>query len=165
MLLREEDVHAEYPADVDDENLTESDLVSASPGECTRSSSALALFAVARTLGKVLENLYPSDSNYDISLSKINSVSDQLDDWHRGLPTHLRLGFSQDKPSTDVITSRSLLLVGSSLCPPAFFITPSEANQQYMTVSHILLYPFINSPPSSLLRWTGHKLIVTSGAI
>lgn len=110
VLLNEGDVQTEYPVDVDDENVTETGFLPTLPGESTRISSALALFRVSRVLNKVLEDLYPSRSGYDVYISKMRSVAAQLDEWLQNLPPHLRLEFSQDKPSTNVTSSRSPLL-------------------------------------------------------
>ena len=111
MLLRETDIHTDYPADVDDENVTETGFLPSLPGESTRISSALALFTASRILNKALEICYSSTSTYDVYVSKMRSVAEQLDDWLRTLPPHLRLEFIQDKPSTNVTSSRSPLLV------------------------------------------------------
>ncbi|KAJ5158201.1 Transcription factor [Penicillium coprophilum] len=110
VLLREEDIEAEYPVDVDDENVTETGFLPTLPGESTRISSAIALFGAARILNKALEDLYPSKSGYDVYVSKMRSLTGQLDEWLHTLPPHLRLEFSQDKPSTSVTSSRSPLL-------------------------------------------------------
>lgn len=110
ILLREDDVQTEYPADVDDENVTETGFLPTLPGESTRISSALALFGVSRVLNKALEDLFSSKSGYDVYVSKMRSVAGQLDEWLQTLPPHLRLEFSQDKPSTNVTSSRSPLL-------------------------------------------------------
>ncbi|THD00470.1 hypothetical protein EYZ11_000034 [Aspergillus tanneri] len=82
VLLREGDIRTEYPEDIDDENVTETGFLPTLPGESTRVSSAIALFAASRILNKALEDLYPSDGDYVIS----------------------------DKPSTNVTSSRSPLL-------------------------------------------------------
>ncbi|KAL4940696.1 hypothetical protein BDV06DRAFT_196123 [Aspergillus oleicola] len=110
VLLPEEQIRTEYPEDIDDENVTETGFLPTLPGESTRISSALALFSVSRILNNTLDNIYPSDGDYDIPLSKMRSASEQLDNWVKNLPAHLRLEFSQDKPSTNVISSRSPLL-------------------------------------------------------
>ncbi|KAJ5682533.1 hypothetical protein N7462_005698 [Penicillium macrosclerotiorum] len=110
ILLRESDIETEYPVDVDDENVTETGFLPTLPGETTRISSALALFGASRILNKVLEDLYPSKAGYEIYMSKLRSVAGQLDEWLQTLPPHLRLEFSQDKPSTNVTSSRSPLL-------------------------------------------------------
>ncbi|KAL4806662.1 fungal-specific transcription factor domain-containing protein [Aspergillus unguis] len=109
-LLREEHIQTEYPEDIDDENVTETGFLPTLPGESTRISGALAFFAASRILNSTLENIYPSDGGYEIPLSKIRSATEQLDKWAKALPAHLRLEFSQDKPSTNVISSRSPLL-------------------------------------------------------
>jgi hypothetical protein len=121
ILLREADIQTEYPVDVDDENVTESGFLPTLPGESTRLSSALALFNVSRILTKVLEDIYPSRSSYDMYMSKMRAVSGQLDQWLKMLPAHLRLEFSQDKPSTNVTSSRSPLLVSTYLASNSFF--------------------------------------------
>lgn len=132
--MNDSDIHAEYPADVDDENVSERGFQSTLPGESTRLSNALALFRVSRILSKVLVEIYPAASSHDLSLQKIGSLNDELDNWQSGLPSHLRLQFVQDKPSANIVGSRSLLLslayyyirtlihrpaVGSSLGPKA----------------------------------------------
>src|SRR5204863_126380 len=83
------DIGAEYPADADDENVSESGFVPALPGESTRISSALALFGAARILNKVLQELYPSPAGYEVSLSTIHSLAEELDDWLKNLAPHL----------------------------------------------------------------------------
>ncbi|KAJ5917395.1 Transcription factor [Penicillium verhagenii] len=110
VLLRESDIETEYPIDVDDEYVTETGFLPTLPGESTRLSSALALFGVSRILNKALEDLYPSKAGYKIYVSKMRVVTEQLDGWLQTLPPHLRLEFSQDKPSTNVTSSRSPLL-------------------------------------------------------
>lgn len=110
-LLNENDVHAEYPADIDDENVSERGFQSTLPGEFTRLSGALALFRVTRIMSKVLEENYPAASSHDLSLQKIGDLNDELDLWLGSLAPHLRLHFVQDKPSTSVVGSRSPLLV------------------------------------------------------
>lgn len=111
VLLREDDIRIEYPVDVDDENVTETEYLPTLPGESTRVSSALALFAASRILNKVLEKLYPALPSYQIPMSTIHSLATELDEWEKNLPQHLRLVFLQDKPSTNITGSRSPLLV------------------------------------------------------
>lgn len=113
ILLRDCDITTEYPADVDDENVTETGFLPALPGESTRLSSALALLGASRILSKVLDVLYPSPAGYEVPVTKLRAISDELDAWQRGLPPHLKLEFSQDKPSTGITSSRSPLLVSS----------------------------------------------------
>ncbi|KAI0376012.1 fungal-specific transcription factor domain-containing protein [Hypomontagnella monticulosa] len=109
-LLKEDDIHAEYPSDTDDEYVTEKGFQPTLPGEYTRLSSALALFRVSRILANVLETIYPAATSYELSLREIGSLDEALSDWSENLPTHLRLNFVQDKPSTDITGSRSPIL-------------------------------------------------------
>lgn len=109
-MLNENDIYAEYPADVDDENVSERGFQSTLPGEPTRVSSALALFRVARIMSKVLKENYPAAPSHDMSLQRIIALNDELDLWLGSLAPHLRLHFVQDKPSTNIAGSRSPLL-------------------------------------------------------
>lgn len=104
-------MQAEYPADTDDEYVTEKGFQPTLPGECTRLSSALALFRAARIMAQVLEKLYPAAAPYELSLQQMSALAEDLDGWYETLPSHLKLNFAQDKPSTDVTGSRSPLLV------------------------------------------------------
>ena len=108
--LKDDDVHCEYPADADDEYVTERGFQPTLPGESTKLSSALALFRAARILSKVLEEVVPAKTSYDLSLKKLAELSDELDAWNASLAPHLRLQFVQDKPSTGTVSSRSPLL-------------------------------------------------------
>ncbi|TGO29128.1 hypothetical protein BPAE_0018g00130 [Botrytis paeoniae] len=109
-LLREDDIYAEYPSDIDDEHMNEKGYQPMLPGEPTRISSALALFRCSRILSKVLEQVYPSATTHDLSLQTLFALGTELNEWSDNLPTHLKLTFVQDKPSTDITGSRSALL-------------------------------------------------------
>ena len=113
-LLKEEDIHAEYPSDTDDEYVTEKGFQPTLPGESTKISSALALFRVSRILSKVLDQNYPAAATHDLSLQSLLALEGELTEWSDKLPAHLKLTFAQDKPSTDVTGSRSALLVSTS---------------------------------------------------
>ncbi|KAJ4306242.1 DNA-binding transcription factor cat8 [Collariella sp. IMI 366227] len=109
-LLKEEDIHTEFPSDTDDEYVTEKGFQPSLPGEATRLSNALALFRGSRVLGRVLEKIYPSATSHDLSLQQMSALGAELDEWYEKLPQHLRLTFKQDKPSTDITGSRSPIL-------------------------------------------------------
>jgi hypothetical protein len=104
-------VHCEYPVDADDEYVTEKGFLPTLPGEYTKLSSALALFRMTRILSKVLTELYPASTSHDISFRTIASLADDLEDWSKKLAPHLKLTFAQDKPSTNVTSSRAPVLV------------------------------------------------------
>lgn len=110
-LIREEDVHCEYPVDADDEYVTEKGFLPTLPGESTKLSSALALFRLCRILSRTLAELYPTSSTHDLSFRSVASLADELDEWQNNLAPHLRLTFAQDKPSTNVTSSRAPILV------------------------------------------------------
>ena len=122
-ILREFDISTEYPADVDDENLTEQGISPALPGELTKMSSALALFRICRILSRALDQLLPASASYLFSMKNFQSISDELDQWLQSIPTHLRMQFLNDKPSTGVVSDRSPLLVWKSRCTFAIALT------------------------------------------
>ncbi|KAI5256739.1 hypothetical protein E4T42_01365 [Aureobasidium subglaciale] len=108
--LKDEDVHCEEPSDADEEYVDETGFKAPCPGEYTRVSSALALFRAARILSRVLEEIYPARSSYELSLQQLSALSEELDAWHSALAPHLRLPFANDKPTTGTVSSRSPLL-------------------------------------------------------
>ena len=113
--IKDDDVHCEYPVDADDEYVTERGFQPLLPGESTRLSSALALFRASRILSKVLEEVYPAQPSYELSLQKLSALAEELDQWQASLAPHLRLPFAQDKPSVGTVSSRSPLLVRLSI--------------------------------------------------
>ena len=139
-LLNGGDIHAEHPADVDDENVSEQGFQSTLPGEPTRISSALALFRLSRILSNVLDENYPATSPHELSLQKISGLNDELDSWLGSLSPHLRLHFVQDKPSTNVVGSRSPLLV--SLPAPILF----NANAHSQSLGYYYVRTLIHRP-------------------
>ena len=149
MLLRDADVSTDYPRDVDDENITHQGLSPTLPGELTKISSALALFKGSRILAKTLEELYPASMTYQLSLKKLRTLSDELDQWSQNLPCHLRLQFLNDKPSTGIISCRSPLLVS----PQVHWFPKSEpTTDPNFSVACLLLHPK-SHPSSTRLPW------------
>ena len=93
--------------------MTEERFQVALPGESTRLSSALALFRGARILSAVVDEIYPAAASHQLSMQTVVALSEELDAWLADLPPHLRLHFVQDKPSTNVVGSRSPFLVST----------------------------------------------------
>lgn len=154
-VLKEDDIHAEYPSDCDDEYVTEKGFQPTLPGEFTKLSSALALFRLSRILARVLEKCYPAATSYDLSLQQLSALDAELSEWSDKLPAHLRLNFVQDKPSTDVTGSRSPVLalafyyirtlvhrpaVGSNLGPKAApsLISLGESSKHLIQIVQLL---------------------------
>lgn len=145
-LLKEDDIHAEYPSDTDDEYVTEKGFLPTLPGEYTRISSALALFRGSRILSKVLEQNYPSAASHELSLQSLTSLDEELKEWSDSLPPYLKLTFAQDKPSTDVTGNRSALLVWHTLT------IVMQVSLILSPVSRILLHPLVDSSTCSWLH-------------
>lgn len=154
-LLKEDDIHAEYPSDTDDEYVTEKGFQPTLPGEYTKISSALALFRVSRILSKVLEQNYPSAATHDLSLQSFETLETELNEWSDKLPQHLKLTFVQDKPSTDITGSRSALLVCSG------FLLCLRNSTNSAVVSCVFLHSFFDS--SSCCRFdSGNQVLAIS---
>ena len=96
--------------DVDDEYISEQGVQPLLPGEFTKLSSALSVFSGAQILSKVLTQLYPSHATYDVSMTAISGLDEELNAWSESLPPHLKMQFTDEKPSTHVISSRCPLL-------------------------------------------------------
>lgn len=142
-LIKEDDVHTEYPNDIDDEYVTEKGFLPTLPGESTRLSGALALFRASQILAKVLEKNYPAATSHDLSLQQMSGLEADLDEWSSNLPQHLKLTFKQDKPSTDITGSRSPLLVCVSehSCP-----IDAVANHRMQAVAYYFIRTLIYRP-------------------
>ena len=110
--LHEENIQTEFPADLDDESITEDGFLSTVPGELTKLSCALSLFRITRILSKVLDELYPAAPSYTISQSKFSALRSELSTWLSELPSPLRSYSTRDNPDTDIIAGRAPILVG-----------------------------------------------------
>lgn len=64
-------------------------------------------------MSNVLDQVYTAGLSPEVSLQKLSRLDNELDEWLKSLPSHLRLQFAQDKPSTNVCGSRSPILVSS----------------------------------------------------
>lgn len=144
-LLKEDDIHAEYPSDVDDEHVTEKGYQPMFPGEPTRISSSLALFRCSRILSKVLEQNYPAAESHDLSLQSLTTLEAELDDWSDKLPAHLKLTFAQDKPSTDITGSRSALLVSQTMTHGFELILTQSQSLSYYYIRSLIHRPAVGS--------------------
>ncbi|KAI9697745.1 MAG: hypothetical protein M1836_004421 [Candelina mexicana] len=175
--FKEEDVQVEYPVDADDEYVSEEGFLSVLPGESTKLSCALALFRLSRVLSKVLEEIYPALASHEVSLQTLSTLEDALNAWSDGLAPHLKLQFSQDKPSTNVTGSRSPLLslayyyvrtlihrpaVGSSLGSKATALVVALADSSKHIIQIVQLLE--ERRMSFSFCFNKHELLVLSGS-
>ncbi|KAI5793106.1 fungal-specific transcription factor domain-containing protein [Geopyxis carbonaria] len=109
--LNTEDVNTELPSDIDDEYVSDEGFLPTLPGDSTKISSALALFRASRVLAQVLEVEYQTSTSHEISYLKLQELEDELEAWKSGLAPHLTLEFVNGAPATNVVHSRSPLLV------------------------------------------------------
>lgn len=145
-LIREEDVHCEYPVDADDEYVTEKGFLPTLPGESTKLSSALALFRLSRILSRTLAELYPTSSTHDIAFRTVAALTDELDQWQNNLAPHLKLTFAQDKPSTNVTSSRAPILVSHTRTRCAITSLLTCCSLWHITTSSLLSIVPLLSP-------------------
>lgn len=110
-ILKEEEINAELPSDIDDEYVSEEGFLPTLPGDSTKISSALALFRAARVLAQVLDVEYSTSTSHEVSYSKLRELEEELDGWKASLAPHLRMEFVNGMPATNVVHSRSPLLV------------------------------------------------------
>lgn len=110
-LLDDRTIDAEYPSDIDDEYVSDEGFLPTLPGDSTKISSALALFRCARVLVQVLNIEYNPSNSDTLTYSKLRELEDELDNWKSSLAPHLRLEFVNGLPATNIVHSRSPLLV------------------------------------------------------
>ncbi|KAF2864289.1 hypothetical protein K470DRAFT_239136 [Piedraia hortae CBS 480.64] len=89
--LKEEDIDQEFPAEVDDEGITENSI-----GEPTGHSTMIAFnhyTRLAQLMGKIVRNIYPtkspiagSNKSYPVSYALIHEIERDLGQWKRNLP-------------------------------------------------------------------------------
>ena len=156
MLMNDGDIHTEYPADIDDENVSEKGFQSILPGEPTRLSSALTLFRAARIMSKVLNEVYLANPSSELSLQKISALNDELEAWLQSLTPYHRLQFIQEKPSTNLTGSRSPLLVIMLCYLPVIMLI-------LVKVSCISLHSHIDSPSGVGIKRLRNGLIIDYG--
>ena len=123
-LLREENIDAQYPSDIDDECVSEEGFLPSLPADSTKISSALALLRGARVLAQVLDVEYSASASLELSYGKLRDLGEELDAWKAGLAPHLRMEFVNGTPANNVVHSRSPLLVIISVLLPQ---TPDAA--------------------------------------
>lgn len=109
-LLKDEDILAEFPTDVDDEHIGEEGFT-ATPSDSANISSAIALFKCSRILANVLDSVYPVVLSQEQTFRRLKELEDELDSWKTDLPSHLRLEFANGVPAVTVVNSRSPLLI------------------------------------------------------
>ena len=130
--MKDEDITTEYPADIDDQYITQDGFLTALPGEFTTISSAIALFRCSRVLANVLDNIYPITLAHEQTYRRLKELEDELDSWKAELAPHLRLEFVNGVPATNVIHSRSPLLV-------RFYLLLSLTTPLHVCITHAVL--------------------------
>ncbi|KKY21434.1 putative acetate regulatory dna binding protein [Phaeomoniella chlamydospora] len=109
VLLRESDISLEMP-----ENNVEEVGSSPVQGNQTKGESKvsnfLALIQITRILSKVLDQLHPASTKFNLSINNVSALTEEVDKWVSSLPSHLKVKFAADKPSTGIVSDRSPLL-------------------------------------------------------
>jgi len=131
-LLKDEDISTEYPSDIDDEYITQDGFLSVLPGDFTKISCAIALFRCSRVLANVLDSVYPTTLASQ-SLWRLKELEGELDTWKAELAPHLRLEFVNGVPATNVVHSRSPLLVCCVTCSAFSFLTSMQVLAYHYT--------------------------------
>ncbi|KFY11492.1 hypothetical protein V492_04434 [Pseudogymnoascus sp. VKM F-4246] len=92
--LRDQDIDADGPSEVDDDLVSAEGYVAALPGEPTGMMAFVALVKVSRILSQTLEILYTT-TNRRGTPAKIKSLDRLLDQWANVLPEHLQVSFAE----------------------------------------------------------------------
>ena len=101
--LSDEDIDQEYPLEIDDEYITENDILPMPEGRISLMAGANAHTRLVNILDKVIKYVYPikgierSDDgtgkqSYRVSYAKIRELEQDLQDWMDQLPIELKMG-------------------------------------------------------------------------
>jgi hypothetical protein len=92
----------------DDDYVTEMGFLPTPPGNFSVMSAALALFRVSKILSHLLTQVYAPQR---VSLSTIQSIENDLNDWRNGLPSYLRTDLSNCAPISNNFHSHAPMLL------------------------------------------------------
>lgn len=99
--LADEDIDQDYPAELDDEYITETGYLPMPAGKVSIMSAAVANYKLMKVVAKIVRYIYPikgftnkdsSSSTYRISYCKIRELEDDLQVWLKELPTAFQPG-------------------------------------------------------------------------
>jgi len=92
----------------DDDYVTEMGFLPTPPGNFSIMSAAIALFRVSKILSNLLSHVY---SPQRVSLSLIQSIERDLNDWRNGLPSYLRVEAPNCIPNSTNFHSHAPMLL------------------------------------------------------
>ena len=121
--LSDKDIDQEYPAEVDDEYITEHGILPMPEGTVSLVAGANAQNDLVRVLTKVIKYIYPikgsekrrvgpDKRSYVVSYARVREIEQDLQAWMNGLPDYL---LARESPSPE--HSRSVI-ISPSLPPP-----------------------------------------------
>jgi hypothetical protein len=99
--LEEDDVDQDFPAEVDDEYITDSEIRKMPEGKISVMAAANAHSRIIQILSKICKYVYPTKGTktggkhsvtYSVSYSKIREIEQNLQYWLDGLPMALKPG-------------------------------------------------------------------------
>jgi hypothetical protein len=102
--LDDDDIDQEYPAEVDDEFITEEGIFPMPTGRISTMAAANAHTTLIQTLAKIVRYIYPVKASnktttdgknmksYSVSYAKIVEIEQDLQNWQENLPMALRPG-------------------------------------------------------------------------
>jgi hypothetical protein len=92
----------------DDDYVTEMGFLPTPPGNFSIMSSALAIFRLSKVLSRLLGQVYAPQR---VSLSTIQSIENELNDWRNSLPGYLRVDLHNCIPSSSNFHSHASMLL------------------------------------------------------
>jgi len=107
-LLDDQQIDTEFPADLDDDYVTEMGFLPTPPGNFSMMSAALANFRLAKIISRLLSQVY---SPAKVSLATIRAIESELNDWRNGLPSYLRVDLPNCVPSSTTFHTHAPMLL------------------------------------------------------
>ena len=101
IFLKDEEVDQDWPTEVDDEFITETEIKPMPEGRMSSITAANAHTKIVQILAKICKYVYPINGTqsggknsvtYSVSYSKIREIEQDLQQWHDNLPMALKPG-------------------------------------------------------------------------
>lgn len=105
--VSDDDIDQDYPAEVDDEFITEKEIFPMPDGRISALTASNAHTDLVKIIEKIVRYIYPTKpkslggrahSSYGVSLSKIREIETELELWQKELPLALRPGGGEAPP-------------------------------------------------------------------
>ena len=163
-LFTENDVHAGYPVDMNDECLAQTYIHATSVGDHTGALYAPTLFHGSRILAEVLQQNCAIVSTHELALPQMRLLESKLTQWYTDLPPDLRVSVIQGKLPDTFTGGRAYCLVSLSYHQYKLFLT-SPRPLRTITLSSSFIALDLTVSPNLTPRRLYFQSVLLAGAL